>query len=73
MITHQIIFNYLKGIKNYDITEVVSFVYLYRNKNIRVRYKSLRDNTLRWDDISVENLNNYLPTYRELLINQILK
>jgi len=78
MITHQIIFNYLKDyikdIKNYDLKEVVSFFYFHSNKYIRVRYTIFEDiyNTIKWVDISVDNVQSYISKQRELLINQIL-
>jgi len=73
-VSNKLILSYLNSLSKYvTIEEVISFVYLSGNKYLHVNYKSFKEpNSLQWVEISVDNVNNYLPTYRELLINQIL-
>jgi len=70
---NQIILRYLNSLSYFTIKEVLRFVYLANNTHLHVNFKSDSDDPIKGVDISAANVNNYLPTYRKLLINQMLK
>jgi len=70
---NQIILSYLNSLSYFTVKEVVSFSYYPDNTHLHVNFKSDSGDIIQWTNISVNNIQSYTSSHREILINQILE